>query len=109
MVKADHLAGAAVRRYLFPEPFVFDKQGYPHWERSTLPDVNSVYLGGLGVPHTLVCMYAPPGVADINSDVGATRGPVGFAMKPKRRSRVQSRTGYSDALRLTCRISCQLR
>jgi hypothetical protein len=36
-------------------------------------------------------------------------GPVGFAMKPKRRSRVQSRTGYSDALRLTCRISCQLR
>jgi len=45
-VKADELAGAAVRRYLFPEPFVFDKQGYPHWERSTLPNVDSVYLGG---------------------------------------------------------------
>ena len=35
-----------MRRYLFPEPFVFDKQGYPHWDRSTLPDVDSVYLGG---------------------------------------------------------------
>ena len=45
-VQSDGLAGAAVRRYLFPEPFVFDKQGYPHWDRSTLPDVNSVYLGG---------------------------------------------------------------
>jgi hypothetical protein len=45
-VKAEELAGAAVRRYLFPEPFVFDKQGYPHWERSTLPNVDSVYLGG---------------------------------------------------------------
>jgi hypothetical protein len=30
-VQPDDLAGAAVRRYLFPEPFVFDKQGYPHW------------------------------------------------------------------------------
>jgi hypothetical protein len=27
------------------------------------------------VAHTLVCMYAPAGVADINSDVGATREP----------------------------------
>jgi hypothetical protein len=45
-VKPEGLAGAAVRRYLFPEPFVFDKQGYPHWERSTLPEVESVYLGG---------------------------------------------------------------
>jgi hypothetical protein len=45
-VKPGDLAGAAVRRYLFPEPFVFDKQGYPHWERSTLPDIHSVYLGG---------------------------------------------------------------
>jgi len=45
-VQSNDLAGAAVRRYLFPEPFVFDKQGYPHWERSTLPDVESVYLGG---------------------------------------------------------------
>jgi hypothetical protein len=42
-------------------------------DRSTLPNVNSVYLGGLGAPHTLVCTYAPPGVADINSDVCATR------------------------------------
>jgi hypothetical protein len=45
-VKPQELAGAAVRKYIFPEPFVFDRQGYPHWERSTLPDVNSVYLGG---------------------------------------------------------------
>ena len=45
-VQSNELAGAAVRRYLFPEPFVFDKQGYPHWDRSTLPDVDSVYLGG---------------------------------------------------------------
>ncbi len=45
-VKAEELAGAAVRRYLFPEPFVFDRQGYPHWDRSRLPDVDSVYLGG---------------------------------------------------------------
>ncbi len=45
-VKLQELAGVAVRRYLFPEPFVFDQQGYPHWERSTLPDVDSVYLGG---------------------------------------------------------------
>jgi hypothetical protein len=45
-VQSNDLAGAAVRRYLFPEPFVFDKQGYPHWERSTLPDVQSVYLSG---------------------------------------------------------------
>jgi len=35
-VQANDLAGAAVRRYLFPEPFVFDQQGYPHWDRSTL-------------------------------------------------------------------------
>ena len=45
-VKHEELAGAAVRKYIFPEPFVFDRQGYPHWERSTLPDVNSVYVGG---------------------------------------------------------------
>ena len=45
-VQSNDLAGTAVRRYLFPEPFVFDKQGYPHWDRSTLPDVESVYLGG---------------------------------------------------------------
>jgi hypothetical protein len=45
-VQSNELAGAAVRRYLFPEPFVFDKQGYPHWDRSTLPDIHSVYLGG---------------------------------------------------------------
>jgi hypothetical protein len=45
-VQPKDLAGAAVRRYLFPEPFVFDKQGYPHWDRSTLPDIHSVYLGG---------------------------------------------------------------
>ena len=45
-VKPQELAGVAVRRYIFPEPFVFDQQGYPHWERSTLPDVGSVYLGG---------------------------------------------------------------
>jgi hypothetical protein len=45
-VQSNDLAGAAVRRYLFPEPFVFDRQGYPHWDQSTLPDVNSVYLGG---------------------------------------------------------------
>jgi hypothetical protein len=45
-VKPQELAGAGVRKYIFPEPFVFDRQGYPHWERSTLPDVNSVYLGG---------------------------------------------------------------
>ena len=42
----EELAEAAVRRYIFPEPFVFDRQGYPHWDRSTLPDINSVYLGG---------------------------------------------------------------
>jgi hypothetical protein len=35
-VKPQELAGAAVRKYIFPEPFVFDRQGYPHWERSTL-------------------------------------------------------------------------
>jgi hypothetical protein len=45
-VQSNDLAGAAVRRYIFPEPFVFDEKGYPHWERSSLPDVNSVYLGG---------------------------------------------------------------
>ena len=45
-VKPQQLAGVAVRGYLFPEPFVFDQKGYPHWERSTLPDVDSVYLGG---------------------------------------------------------------
>jgi len=45
-VKPQELSGAGVRRYIFPEPFAFDRQGYPHWERSTLPDVNSVYLGG---------------------------------------------------------------
>jgi hypothetical protein len=45
-VKAEELAGAAVRRYLFPEPVVFEKQGYPHWDRSTLPNVDSVYLSG---------------------------------------------------------------
>jgi hypothetical protein len=45
-VQSKDLAGAAVRRYLFPEPFVFDRQGYPYWNRSTLPDVDSVYLGG---------------------------------------------------------------
>jgi hypothetical protein len=45
-VQPQELAGTAVRRYIFPEPFVFDRQGYPHWERSSLPDVNSVYLGG---------------------------------------------------------------
>jgi len=44
--RPQELAGAGVRKYIFPEPFVFDRQGYPHWERSTLPDVNSVYLGG---------------------------------------------------------------
>jgi hypothetical protein len=45
-VQAHNLAGAAVRRYIFPDPFVFDEKGYPHWNRSTLPDINSVYLGG---------------------------------------------------------------
>ena len=35
-VQSNDLPGAAVRRYLFPEPFVFDQQGYPHWDRSTL-------------------------------------------------------------------------
>jgi hypothetical protein len=45
-VKPQELAGAAVRRYILPEPFVFDREGCPHWEHSTLPDVNSVYLGG---------------------------------------------------------------
>ena len=32
-------------------------------DRSTFPDVNSVYLGRLGVPHTLVCTYGVPGKA----------------------------------------------
>jgi hypothetical protein len=45
-VQANDLAGAAVRRYIFPEPFVLDRHGYPQWDRSTLPDVNSVYLSG---------------------------------------------------------------
>jgi len=45
-VQSNELPGAAVRKYLFPEPFVFDKRGYPYWDRSTLPDVDSVYLGG---------------------------------------------------------------
>ncbi len=35
-----------MRRYIFPEPFVLDRHGYPQWDRSTLPDVNSVYLSG---------------------------------------------------------------
>ena len=41
-----HMAGATVRRYRFPEPFVSDEQGYPHCGRSTFPDVNSIYGGG---------------------------------------------------------------